>query len=101
MILSLHESDKNVVFADEGNINKYLGVDIKKIDDKSFEMTQPFLIERITALLGVDNGRTHEKLTPIGKPLLSKDLNGVERNYTWGYRSAIGMLTYSTGGVRP
>jgi hypothetical protein len=101
LILSLHDGDEKFAFTDEGSIDKYLGVDIKKIDDTSFEMTQPFLIERITALLGIDNGRTHDKLTPVGKPLLNKDLNGVDRKYTWQYRSAIGMLTYLTGSVRP
>ena len=101
LILSLHEGDEKFVFTDEGSIDKYLGVDIKKIDDTSFEMTQPFLIERITSLLGIDNGRTHDKHTPVGKPLLNKDLNGVDRKYTWKYRSAIGMLTYLTGSVRP
>ena len=64
-------------------------------------MTQPFLIGRITSLLGIDNGQTHDKHTPGRKPLLNKDLNGVERKYTWKYCSAIGMLTYLTGRVRP
>ena len=44
----------------------------------------------------------HEKLTPVGKPLLNKDLNGVPRKYDWWeYRGAIGMLTYLTGSVCP
>ena len=72
-------------FADEGSIDKYLGVDIKKIDGTSFKMTQPFLTERIISLLGIDNGRTHDKRTPVGKPLLNKDLNGVDRTQTWKY----------------
>ena len=55
LILSLHEGDERFVFTDEGSIDKYLGVDIRKIDDTSFEMTQPFLIERITSLLSIDN----------------------------------------------
>ncbi len=42
---------------------------------------------------------TNEKVTLVGKPLLNKDLNGVPREYEWGYRGAIGMLTYLTGSV--
>ena len=101
LIISLHGGDENFKFTDEGSIDKYLGVDINQIDDKSFELTQPFLIERIIKFLGLENGKTHEKLTPVGKPLLNKDLDGALRKYDWNYRGAIGMLTYLTGSVRP
>ena len=101
MILSLHGGEEDFKFTDEGSIDKYLGVEIKQIDDKSFELTQPFLIERIINFLGLENGKTHEKLTPVGKPLLNKDLDGVIRKYDWNYRGAVGMLTYLTGSVRP
>jgi hypothetical protein len=82
-------------------IDKYLGVEIKQLDDSSFEHTQPFLIERVTKFLGIDNGRTHEKLTLVGKPLLNKDLNGFPCKYDWEYCTAIGMLIYLTRSVRP
>ena len=59
LIQSLHGGDENFVFTDEGSIDKYLGVDIKQIDLKSFEMSQPFLIKRITTLLGMSDGRTN------------------------------------------
>ena len=100
-ITSLHDGTENFILKDEGSIDKYLGVSISQLDDKSFNLTQPFLIERITAFLGIDKGRTNKQETPVGKPLLNKDLNGVPRKYTWEYRGAIGMLTYLTGSVRP
>jgi hypothetical protein len=68
---------------DESSIDKYLGVEIKQLDDSSFELTQPFLIVRVTKFLGIDNGRTNEKVTLVGKPLLNKDLNCVPREYEW------------------
>jgi hypothetical protein len=82
-------------------IDKFLGVEIKQLDDFSFELTQLFLIEQVTMFLGINNGRTNEKLTPVGKPLLNEDLNGVPRKYDWEYCGAIGMLTYLTGSVQP
>ena len=85
LIQSLHEEDENFVLQDEGSKDKYLGVDIKQRDASSFELTQPFLIKRIKKFLGIDNGRTNEKLTPVGKPLLNKDLDGVPRKYDWEY----------------
>jgi hypothetical protein len=66
-----------------------------------FELLQPFLIERITSFLGIADGKTNERLTPVEKPLLNKDTLGVPRKYDWEYRGAIGMLTYLTGSVRP
>jgi hypothetical protein len=77
LIQSLHEGDENFTLQDEGSIDKYLRVKIKQFDDSSFELTQPFLIERVINLLGIDNRRTNEKITPVGKTLLNKELNGV------------------------
>ncbi len=101
MIQSLHEGDENFVLQDEGLIEKYLGVDIKQLDSLKFELMQPFLIEQVSKFLGIDNGRTNEKLTPVSKPSLNKDLDGVPRKYAWDHCSAIGMLTYLTGSIRP
>jgi hypothetical protein len=101
LVTSLHDGDENFKLQDEGSIDKYLGIEISQVDDTSFQLTQPFLIERITQLLGIDQGRTNERLTPVGKPLLNKDLDGVPRKYDWEYRAAIGMLTYLTGSIRP
>ena len=42
------------------------------------------------------NGRD----TPVGKPLLHKDLKGLPRKHKWNYRSAVGMLGYLTGTSR-
>ena len=101
LIQLLHGGDEHFVLQDEGSINKYLGVNIKQIYANAFELLQPFLIKRITTFLGISDGKTNEKLTPVEKPLLNKDLQGVPRKYDWEYRGAIGMLTYLTGSVRP
>ncbi len=71
LIQSLHRGSKKFVLQDEGSIDKYLGVNIKQLDSKQFELTQPFLIERISIFLGIADGKTNEKLTPVGKPLLN------------------------------
>ncbi len=74
LIQLLHGGDEHFVLQDKGSIDKYLGVNIKKIDANSFELAQPFLIERIPTFLGIADGKTNKKLTPVGKPLLNKDL---------------------------
>ncbi len=68
LVTSLHDGDENFVLQDKGLIGKYLGVDIAQVDG-TFQLTQPFLIKRITQLLRINQGKTNEKLTPVGKPL--------------------------------
>jgi hypothetical protein len=85
LVTSLHNGHENFTLQDEGSTDKYLGVDIAKLDGNSFQLTQPFLIERITQLLGIDQGKTNEKLTPVSKPLLNKELDGVPQKYEWDY----------------
>jgi hypothetical protein len=101
LITSLHDSMENFILQDTGLIDKYLGVNIEQLNDLSFHLMQPILIERISAFLEIDNGCTNEQDTPVGKPLLNKDLNGVPCKYMWEYCGAIGMLTYLTGSVCP
>jgi hypothetical protein len=59
LIQSLHEGDENFVLQNEGLKDKYLGVEIKQLDDILFELTRPFLIKQVTQFLRVDNGRTN------------------------------------------
>ena len=69
---------ENFVTTDEGNINKFLGIEITQFDDKRFKVSQPFLIDRIISFLNIDTNYygmvTNTKPTPVGKPLLHKDL---------------------------
>ena len=75
------------------------------MDDKRFKTCQPFLIERICNLLGLTNNEwdvaTNTKKTPVGKPVLNKDLSGKPRKLKWNYRTAVGMLSYLQGNTRP
>jgi hypothetical protein len=61
LISSLHDGTKNFILQDEGSIDKYLGVNIEQLNNLSFHLTQPFLIERVSAFLGIDNGCTNEQ----------------------------------------
>jgi hypothetical protein len=40
----------------------------------------------------INKGKTNAKLTPVGKPLLNKDLDGVPQKYDWEYWAAIRIL---------
>ena len=84
----------------KGDVSRYLGMIIDRNKDQSFEIRQPFLIDRILALLELDDN-VKSRPTPVTKPLLHKDLDGPPRVKKWKYRSAIGMLTYLFSSSRP
>jgi hypothetical protein len=37
--------------------------------------------------------------TPVGKPLLNRDLDGVPWKHTWLYHGGVGMLSYLANSV--
>ena len=90
---SMKNGPERYNFTDEGDISKYLGVDIVRNKDGSMELRQTYLIQRIIEKVGLVE-TTGTKETPVGKPLLHKDCNGVKRKQDWHYRSTIGMLSY-------
>jgi hypothetical protein len=47
-------SPKGYVLTDEGDMDKFLGVEIKEITKNKFKLSQPFLIKQIVNLLGVE-----------------------------------------------
>ena len=75
---STKSGSENFVLTDEGYINKFLGNEINQLDDKRLNISQPFLIDRITYYPNIDMNDygmdTKSKSTPVGKPLLSKEL---------------------------
>ena len=61
---------KNFILTDEGSLEKYLGVDVKRTKNGGLELVQPFLIERILTLLGMNDELMHNsKPTPAIRPL--------------------------------
>ena len=102
---SMMNGDKNFVLTDEGDINKFLGIEITQLDDKRFKISQPYLIDRIISFLKIEandhNVETNAKSTPVGKPLLQKNLSGKTRKETRNYCTAVGMMTYLQGNSQP
>ena len=83
-----------------GDVSRYLGMDIDRNSDGSFEIKQPYLIERILKLLEIDD-KVNPKPTPATKPLLHKDKEAEPRVRKWNYRAAVGMLNYLQASTRP
>ena len=75
---SMKNGDKNFVLTDEGDINKFLGIEITQLGDKIFKISQPYLTDQIISFLKIDandhNVEKNAKSKPVGKPLLHKDI---------------------------
>ena len=61
-------------------MNKFLGIEITCLDNNSFELSQPFLIDWILNFLGLCNNEfetdASSTSTPVAKGILHRDLNG-------------------------
>jgi len=77
---SMQQGSENFVLTDEGSIDKFLGIEIKCLGKQEFEISQSFLIDRILALLQLENNGfetdSHNKLMPAAPQILNKDLMG-------------------------
>ena len=80
MIESLNNSPENYVLTYEGDISNYLGVDIKKNSDGTFELSQSHLVEEIInhVVLTVSTS-SKSRETPSGNSLMYKDKYSQER----------------------
>ena len=97
---ALVNGKENFQLTDEGSLDRYLGVEIKKRNDGKVELFQPHLIDRFLAVVGQDTN-VNEKSTPVTNPLLHKDIAVLPRKFKWNYMQAISLLTYLQGTSRP
>jgi len=86
---------------DQGTLEDYLGVKVTKMEDGSFHLTQPHLIDSILKDLGLldENGHPRANVTTRDLPSLltrriGPDKQGAEFDYEWQYRSVIGKLNF-------
>lgn len=101
LIQSLREGHENFDFTDDGTLERYLGVDVKRHSDGRIELMQKHLMLRFLEVTGLDPKTVNPRDTPAVKPLLFKDLIGKARKTAWNYRQAIGMLNYLQQTTRP
>ena len=68
---------------DEGNINRYLGVEVKNQSDGSLEPIKEYLIGRIIKAVGLEPSSTGPKSTLVSARLLHKDQESLPRKKDW------------------
>eukprot|EP00957_Ditylum_brightwellii_P177621 13529295-Ditylum_brightwellii.AAC.1 len=68
-VTSMKEGNKNFVLTNEGDTNKFLGIEITQLDKNRFKLSQPYLIDRIVSLLNLNQDelgyQTNPKATPV------------------------------------
>ena len=101
IVKSLFEGEEKFNLTDEGSLDKYLGIDIRDLGKDSYELCQPFLIERIIKLVGLEETDKQKRTTPVGKPLLYRNLEGKPYKKQWNYQVAVGMLNHLQATTRP
>ena len=72
LIKSLKECHEKFDFTDDGNLEKYLGVDAKRHTDGRIQLTQTHLIQRFSDVIGMDVNEVSTRKTPAIKPLFLK-----------------------------
>ena len=86
---------------DEGEIDKYLGVKVQRMDDGTFEFYQLLLIEQILKALGF-NEHTKPKMTPaLSSKILQRDEDGPDHETEWDYQRINGQLNFLEKSSRP
>ena len=80
---------------DDGELNKYLGIDLDRRSDGSTHLSQPYPTQSIINMIpGID--KSSSKSTPAVKPPLSKNEGAQVRKNNFNYRSVIGSLNFLT-----
>ena len=89
-----------ILFTEDGTLESYLEDSIAKLTGNAgVEMSQPFLIDRITKAIGFEMATTKgaRDNVPVAYPLLNKDIDGPARKGKWKYRGLIGIFGYLQG----
>ena len=91
----------NLNITKEGDIQDFLGVNIKSDGTGGIELTQPHLIDQIIKDMKMEDTNIKIKHTPsMTSKILNRDHNGKAFDKSFHYRSIIGKLNYLEKGTR-
>eukprot|EP00957_Ditylum_brightwellii_P057186 4333059-Ditylum_brightwellii.AAC.1 len=65
----MKEGNENFILTDEGDIDKFLGIEMTQLDKNRFKISHPYLIDRIVLLSNLNQDefgyQTNPKATPV------------------------------------
>jgi len=86
----------------EGSIDDFLGVNIERRDDGTFNLTQPHLIDTILKEMRLHSDNVSVKTTPAAvSAILKRDSDGIAFDGHFNYKSIIGKLNFLEKNTRP
>jgi hypothetical protein len=91
--------EHDFVLTSSGSVGAYLGIDIKRTSDGTMELSHTGLINKIIAACGLQD-QSAQHTTPAIM-ILTADSMGPSWDYSWNYRSIIGMLNYLASSTHP
>jgi len=98
---TISEMKRKFNMTEEGSLEDFLGINIKRNTDGSIHLSQPHLIDQILQQLHFRES-TKEKETPMkSSTLLSRHNESADFDGSFNYRSLIGKLNYLERGTRP
>eukprot|EP00957_Ditylum_brightwellii_P123755 9434415-Ditylum_brightwellii.AAC.1 len=77
----------------------FLGIELDRQDDRTIELKQSALIQRIVDTIGFQHANGES--TPAVLAELPADHEGLGLQEAWSYPSVVGMLLYLAGTTRP
>ena len=83
----------------EGEVGAFLGIQIAKTGDNSFELTQTGLIAKVLEAANMSDCNGVD--TPTGPTPIGSDTDGPPFAEAWKYRTIIGMLMFLSANTRP
>ena len=99
--LGVSDSEQRHTFQlrNEGEVDAFLGIQITKTGERTFELTQTGLIAKVleTAQMSECNGVD----TPTGPVPVGSDADGPPFAEAWNYRTIVGMLMFLSANTRP
>ena len=99
IIKSIQNTGLNITI--EGDLQDFLGINIKREDDGSIYLSQPHLIDQILSDLRLSDDNVKVKDTPAKlSQILTAGLNMKNFDESFNYRSIIGKLNYLERGTR-
>ena len=87
---------------DDGELQDYIGTRFQRHTNGSVTLSQPRMIERLLAIVGLDSKDSQIKLhdTPANV-ILQNNTDAKPRKQKWHYRSAVGCLSYIQATIHP
>ena len=100
LVIPLKAGPANFLLTNEGDIENYLGVEIRPLKGDTFELCQPYPNKIFLDLIDIPHTvKGHSR--PSNKIILSRDENGPFWKHYWKYLSVVGMLSYLQGLTLP